>query len=103
MTHERFEALAAVYALGALDGEDRDTFESHLAAGCPRCEALVREAEQMLAQLASAEPRVTPPPAVRDALLGRLATTAPRPRLSRRQWLGGAVAAAAAAVAAAAM
>jgi anti-sigma-K factor RskA len=103
MTHERFETLAAGYALGALDGEDGDTFESHLAEGCPRCEALVRESEQILAQLASAEPPVLPPPAVRDALLDRLATTAPRPGTSRRRWLGGAVAAAAAAAAASAM
>jgi hypothetical protein len=31
MTHETFDELAAVYAVGALDGEDLVRFEDHLA------------------------------------------------------------------------
>jgi hypothetical protein len=34
--------LAAVYALGALDGEDRAHFEAHLAGGCAICEVAAR-------------------------------------------------------------
>jgi anti-sigma-K factor RskA len=104
MGHEMFETLAVVCALGTLDGEDRATFESHLAEGCPRCETLLRESEETLVSLASSEPRALPPPTVRGALLDRLATTAPRQApTSWRRRLGWAVATTGAACAAAAM
>jgi anti-sigma-K factor RskA len=31
MSHETFDELAAVYAVGALDGDDLRRFETHLA------------------------------------------------------------------------
>ena len=39
--HEQFDELAAVYALGALDGPDLETFLAHLRAGCAECERLI--------------------------------------------------------------
>ena len=37
MNHDPFDTLAAVYAVGALDGDDLVQFEAHLAGGCSRC------------------------------------------------------------------
>jgi anti-sigma-K factor RskA len=37
MNHEPFDTLAATYALGALDGDERVEFERHLAGGCDVC------------------------------------------------------------------
>jgi anti-sigma-K factor RskA len=82
MSHEPFAELAPAYALGALDGEERARFEAHLAAGCPACEAVVRDYGEVLAGLGAAAAPVAPPPAVRARLLERLAT---EPGLPRRE------------------
>jgi len=68
-SHEAFDELAAVYAVGALDGDDLVRFEAHLAEGCERCTATLRESEEALA----GTPAV-PPPAVKTALRQRVAT-----------------------------
>jgi len=99
MTHEEsFDALAAVYAVGALDGEDRLRFEAHLGEGCATCETALRESGETLAALAREAPRAIPPAHVKEALLRRIAeSTAPTPRArpapSRLRWLAGAAAA----------
>jgi anti-sigma-K factor RskA len=87
MTHDEFETLAAVYAAGALDGEDLARFEAHLADGCAACAASLRAHDETLARLAIAGPRGIPPAHVREALLARLDATAPRPRPAPRRWL----------------
>jgi anti-sigma-K factor RskA len=96
VNHEEFDELVAVYAVGALDGEDLVRFEAHLAAGCARCEATLRESDEALARLAVAGPREIPPAHVKQALLARLDATAPRPRPATRRWLPWAVGTAAA-------
>ncbi|HXG03254.1 MAG TPA: hypothetical protein VNO23_07595, partial [Candidatus Binatia bacterium] len=68
MSHEPFEDQAAAYALGALDGGERAAFEAHLAAGCSRCEDVLREAREALVEVARSLPPEAPPPAVREAL-----------------------------------
>lgn len=100
MTHETFDALAASYALGALDGEDLAEFERHLRDGCPQCAAALRASEEALATLARSAPPAVPPPHVRAALLGRVAAS-PRAR-SRAPWLRWAIGTAAAVIAGAA-
>jgi anti-sigma-K factor RskA len=70
--HEPFETLAATYALGALDGDERVEFERHLAGGCDLCERTLRESNEALAALARTQPRMIPPPEVKDALLRRI-------------------------------
>jgi len=80
MSHEPYETLAAAYALGALDGQDRLDFERHLAEGCEACEASLRESAEALATLARSRPPMIPPPAVKQELLRRLAATAPTGR-----------------------
>jgi hypothetical protein len=102
-THETFDELAAVYAVGALDGEDLVRFEAHLAEGCDRCALSLLDSREALARVALADPPVVPPPGVKAALLERLAVEAPRParQPARASWVPWAAATAAAAVVAA--
>ena len=99
MSHEPFDTLAAVYAVGALDGDDLVRFEAHLREGCATCEATLREAREALADVHAGATPMIPPAHVRDELLRRVQASS-RPRRSRG--LAWAVGAAAAAVLAAA-
>ena len=83
--HAPFDELAAVYALGALEGGELEQFLAHLRAGCAECERLLVEDEATLLGMAS-ELATPPPAAVKQALFARLdaPTAAPavrRPRL----------------------
>jgi anti-sigma-K factor RskA len=94
--HEPYETLAAVYAVGALDGDDLARFESHLAEGCDRCAPLVRESREALARMALADTPAVPPPDVKRALLDRIGTSGrTTARDTRRGWLTWAAATAA--------
>ena len=59
---------AAPYALGALDDNERVSFEEHLAT-CDLCAAEVRELSDVASLIARAGPAVSPPPALRDRIL----------------------------------
>ena len=97
MNHDPFDTLAAVYAVGALDGDDLVQFEVHLASGCDRCQTTLRESHEALARAALAEPRAIPPAEVKDALMRRINRTTTR-RPERPSWLPWAAATAAAMV-----
>ena len=101
MSHEPFETLAPVYAVGALDGDDLRRFEAHLREGCVECDAVVRDATEALAQLAREAPATIPPAHVRDALLRQVQSSA-RPRPPRFRLLRWGALTAAAVLAAAA-
>lgn len=64
--------VAASYALGALDGDEREAFVAHLA-GCPVCQAEVASLGAVAAQLPLAADELTPPAALRDRLLAEIA------------------------------
>src|SRR5438067_12040973 len=100
MTHEPFETLAPVYAVGALDGDDLGRFEAHLREGCAECADAIRASSEALAALGHAATPTMPPPHVRDALLRRVDASS-RPRRTRFGWVRWAVATTAAAAAAA--
>ena len=53
LTHDEIRDLLAVYALDAVDGDERDLLEGHLA-GCPQCRAEVADHRETAALLASA-------------------------------------------------
>ena len=104
MNRDEINELAAAYALGGLEGEDRVRFEALLAAGDPDAVRALRDCEDTLVGLAAAAPE-PPPPAVKAALMARIAATpAPvrtLPRRPRALWpvvLSGAMAAGLAAV-----
>ena len=92
MSHEPFETQAAVYALGALDGEERSEFEGHLAGGCADCAEAMREHAETLADAARGSPPMIPPAHVKADLMRRVAAgassrTSPRRRRLLR-WTG---------------
>ena len=97
MSHEPFETLAAVYAVGALDGDDLAQFEAHLPT-CAVCQATLREAQDALARAMLSTPPQAPPAGAREALVRRVG----RARgADRRSWLRWAAATAVVAAAAA--
>jgi len=68
--HPKFEEDFDLYALGALDGEERTALEGHLA-GCAECRAKVEDARSRMAMLALSAPEVLPPEGVRERILDR--------------------------------
>ncbi|MFO0892293.1 MAG: anti-sigma factor [Isosphaeraceae bacterium] len=72
MSHERWSDLVDAFALGALDGEDLERFERHLAEGCPDCDRDIVESREILHGLARSLAPVEPPPHLKQRLLGRL-------------------------------
>jgi len=104
MNRDEIGELAAAYALGGLEGEDLARFEALLRAGDADAVRAVRDSEDTLVGLAVAAPE-PPPPAVKAALMARIAATPatvrPLPRRPRALWpavLTGAMAAGLAAV-----
>jgi anti-sigma-K factor RskA len=83
MSHEPYESQVAVYALGALDGEERSQFEAHLASGCPECSRAVRDHAELLADVAGDAPPMIPPAHVKADLMHRVAASG-SVRASRR-------------------
>jgi anti-sigma factor ChrR (cupin superfamily) len=68
-TDEEMTGLAALYALGALEGAEARDFERHVAGGCEACAAELREFLAVAADLALAAPPAEPPPDLRERLL----------------------------------
>src|SRR5271170_8089777 len=60
-----------LYALGALEGEEKRAIESHLA-GCGPCAQKLAEAQGRIALLALAAPPVAPSAAVKQRLLDQV-------------------------------
>lgn len=77
MNREDIGELAAAYALGGLEGAERARFEALLAAGDAEALGALRDFEDTLAGLAASAPE-TPPPAVKAALMERIAAAGAR-------------------------
>ena len=60
-----------LYALGALDGEEKQALEAHVRL-CAECAREVENARQRVALLALAAPPAVPPARVKEALLSRI-------------------------------
>ena len=75
MTREEARDLAAMYALGALDGADEARFQAMVHGGDPDATEALVEFEATLRAVAM-EHVVSPSPAVKMALLARIATQA---------------------------
>ncbi len=67
-----------LYALGALDADEKAGFEAHLAS-CADCALKVAAAQGRIALLALAAPRLEPSPGVKEVLMRRLHSTAEGP------------------------
>jgi anti-sigma-K factor RskA len=64
-----------LYALGALEGEEKHAIEMH-AAVCSECTRKLAEAQGRIAVLAFAAPRVEPSPAVKQRLMQQVRASA---------------------------
>jgi len=71
VTSEEIRELAAVYALGGLDGEDRARFEALLRAADPEATSALRDFQGTLLELAGGT-TVTPRAGVKQALMERI-------------------------------
>jgi anti-sigma factor ChrR (cupin superfamily) len=81
-THIReIEEQAALYALGALPGEEAARFKTRLAAGCPLCRSAFAECQGTVSVLPLAAPEMEPPAGLRGRLMERIGVTetAPEP------------------------
>jgi len=80
MRHDRVtdqvREQAALYALGALEPDERGSFERHLEEGCPVCKLEMQEFHEATAQLALSAPTVQPDAQLRQRLM---ATIQPEP------------------------
>lgn len=65
-----------LYALGALDGEERRAFEAHVNA-CPECARLLAAARLRAHLPGLTTPAALPPPRVKDALLRQIRQQSP--------------------------
>lgn len=81
-----------LYALGALDGAEKQTLEAHLRA-CPYCQQQLAAARQRTALMGLAAPAAAPRPQVKAALMDKvraekrapITQTAP-PKLGKKRW-----------------
>jgi anti-sigma-K factor RskA len=83
MTQHPWLEQTAPYALGALDDDERASFEQHLAT-CPQCAAEVRELQEVAGLLATAAKPVAPPPALRERILADARAVRPISAASQR-------------------
>jgi anti-sigma-K factor RskA len=93
--------LTAAYALHALDAEEREAYEDHLAQ-CARCRDELSQLQESAAALAWAVEAPAPPPELRARVLAEAAigreNVVPLPSRARRVWQAAAAVAACAAV-----
>jgi anti-sigma factor ChrR (cupin superfamily) len=79
---EETQALAALYALGSLDGDEKTRFEQHLRDGCTVCEQEVRKLSGVVEELSLSAPPAEPSSGTRERLLASLDREAGSPARS---------------------
>lgn len=84
-THQEIQELLGAFALDAVDGDERDVIEAHLA-GCPRCRAEVEGHRETAALLAHSGERA--PEAVWDRIATALDEAPPALDMTRISDLG---------------
>ena len=67
-SHDEMAPLASAYALGALDPDERRSFERH-AAECDICTAEVHAFSGVVAAMATSVPQTAPPSELRDRIV----------------------------------
>lgn len=72
---------AALYALGVLEGQEKETFEKLVAEGCATCKA-VKDFQNVAGQLGTSVKSMAPPASLRAKLMERIA--ADRQTISER-------------------
>jgi anti-sigma-K factor RskA len=85
MDAEKLHDLTAAYALDALDTEESDAYEAHLAE-CERCRDELAEFSSVAASLAHAVEPASPPPALRERILDAARAERPNVVPLRPRW-----------------
>lgn len=80
---ESVHALTGAYVLDAVDDEEREAFERHLAV-CPYCREEVRSLRSAVVRL-PATSAVAPPAELRDSVLAAIASVRPLPPLAEQE------------------
>jgi anti-sigma-K factor RskA len=75
MSHVLFEEAVPLYAVGALDRDERQSLEAHLLSGCADCHAALKDYRTTAAALPYALPGNTPPKTLKRRVMA-LPTTA---------------------------
>ena len=68
MSHDVFAGMAAGYALSALDADEMNRFEAHLAA-CPECQVSLAGMRQLVDALSMISEEAEPAPGLRERIL----------------------------------
>lgn len=76
--HEYWDQLVVGYALHALEPQEEISVENHVA-GCDRCARATAQMQETTTKLAYAVEPMTPPPALRDAVLASFPVEAGSP------------------------
>jgi anti-sigma-K factor RskA len=71
MSHDRWADAAGAYVLGAMPPDEREEFESHLAA-CAACRRDVDELRPAAEALPMASPPMLPPPGLKDRIMAEV-------------------------------
>ncbi len=79
MEHEQFEEALPLYAVGALDRDERRALETHLLSGCPTCPAALKEYRAAASLLPYALPPSAPPADLKAKLIEMTRPTVPEP------------------------
>ncbi len=82
MTPDDYTDLCELYALGALDDQERLDFEQHLK-GCTDCRSALNQAVELNEMIFSATPRVQPSAKLRSRVLAAFGQPAAKPQ---RAW-----------------
>ncbi len=73
MSHDKWIEQAELYALGALETAENAEFKAHLEGRCGTCEDHLRRTHDALGMLASSVPQSVPSPAMKTAVMERIA------------------------------
>lgn len=79
MAHEQFEEAVPLYAIGALDRQERQALEAHLLTGCTTCRAALQEYQGVAAVLPYGLPPAAVPPTLGTRIMAAVAQEASRP------------------------
>jgi len=87
ITCEQLALLYEEYALGVLEGKEREELEAHLARACPKCTPGVAKARWVVVQLTATAPDAQPPEALRSKIMdaARASTTPARTAVLREK------------------
>jgi anti-sigma factor ChrR (cupin superfamily) len=77
------QAVAALFALGALRGEEEAAFEKHVSSGCSVCEQELADAAGVVEGLAFASTPAIPSETVRQRLMHALSESHPKTKGAR--------------------